>query len=196
MAVSIGELEGERVMRRRWFCFMLLCFLTLGVNADRIPGLQYDRSVSAAAREHGTKADLQAYLARVFGKKLSIEKGCASISVPSDCLFRPRSDEVRATNWATSIDTVAAICNRYPQTNIIVSAYTDCRHSEERNLALSELQAWMIKQALVDKGIAARKIRARGWGESRPIASNATQKGRKANRRIMISFGPACADGH
>lgn len=180
-------------MRRGWPCFMLLCFLGLNAKGDQIAKFKYDRTVCFAAREGSKKADLKADLARLFGKGLYLAKGCASISVPSDSLFQPHSDQVKPANWAVSIDTVAGICSRHPETNLIVSAYTDCLHSEERNLALSQLQAWIIKKALVDKGIAAGKIKAEGWGESKPVASNATEKGRKANRRIMISFGPACA---
>ena len=175
--------------------FALLCLFALGANSCQIPGSKYERSVSVSARGHGKKADLKAYLARVFGKKLNVQNGCPSILVPSDALFQPHTAKVNPANWTASIDTVAAICNRYPGMNLKVSAYTDCLHSEEHNLALSELQAWSIKKALVDKGLATRKITAMGWGEARPIASNATEEGRKANRRIRITFATGRPDG-
>ncbi len=166
----------------------LLFLLSLGANSCQITSPKCDRRVPATQSKHSKKGDLKSYLSCLFGKKLNIEKGCASISVPADALFQPDSARVKQANWAVSIDTVAAICSRYPKTSVIVSAYTDCRHAEEQNLVLSELQAWMVKKALVDKGIAARKIRAEGWGESKPVASNATREGRKANRRIRITF--------
>ena len=180
-------------MRRGWSYLTLLFFLTPCASAQRVPLLKGDRSVSIAAPEHGEKADLQVYLARLSGKSTYTAKDCASISIPSDSLFEPHSDEVKPVNWEAPIGTVAAVCERFPETKVIVSAYTDCLNSEEHNMALSELQAWMIKKALVDKGIASRKIIAEGWGESRPVASNATEEGRKANRRITIIFCPDLA---
>lgn len=175
-------------MRHRWSYLTLLFLLSLGANGCRMPSPKCDRRVPALQSKHSKKRDLKSYLSLLFGKKLITEKGCAGISVPADALFHPDSAKVKQANWAASIDTVAAICSRYPKASVIVSAYTDCRHAEELNLALSELQAWTIKKALVDKGIAARKIRAEGWGESKPVASNATREGRKANRRIRITF--------
>jgi outer membrane protein OmpA-like peptidoglycan-associated protein len=180
-------------MKRGCVGFMLLCLLAMGAKAEHISSLSYVQPAAFVTRQQEMKPDLAAYLSSHFGKGVYVENGCLSISVPSDSLFQPHSDQVKTDTWADSIDSVALIGSRYPQTDIIVSAFTDSLHSEERNLALSELQAWMIKQALVDKGLAARKIRARGWGESKPVASNATGDGRKANRRITISFGPACA---
>lgn len=180
-------------MKRGCVSFMLLCLLAMGAKAEHISRLQYVPTASLDIRQQEMKPDLAAYLSSLFGKKLDVKSGCLSILLPSDSLFQPHSDQVKTDTWANSIDTVALIGKRYPHTDIIVSAFTDSLHSEERNLALSELQAWMIKRALVDKGLAARKIRARGWGESKPVASNATGDGRKANRRITISFGPACA---
>ena len=86
---------------------------------------------------------------------------------------------------------MAEVVKKYPDTNIKVEVHTDCVHSEEKNLALSELQAWTIKKSLVEKGISQSRIKARGWGESKPAASNATEEGRKANRRVTIILAPS-----
>ncbi len=85
---------------------------------------------------------------------------------------------------------MADVVRKYPETSIVVDAHTDCIRSEEENLALSELQAWTIKKALVDRGVAPSRIKARGWGESKPVASNATEEGRRLNRRITINLAP------
>lgn len=64
------------------------------------------------------------------------------------------------------------------------------------NLALSAARARAVAQALVDAGVAARRIGARGFGSSRPIASNDSASGRAANRRVIavIVPGPDSAD--
>jgi outer membrane protein OmpA-like peptidoglycan-associated protein len=71
-----------------------------------------------------------------------------------------------------------------------VDAHTDCIKSEEDNLVLSENQADAIKEVLVGQGVASSHIVARGWGEAKPVDSNATEAGRQANRRLSITFLP------
>jgi outer membrane protein OmpA-like peptidoglycan-associated protein len=88
----------------------------------------------------------------------------------------------------TAIDTVADVLKKYPETNVRVDVHTDCIRSEEENLALSELQAWVIKKVLVDNGVTSSRVAARGWGESKPVLSNANEEGRRANRRVTITL--------
>jgi outer membrane protein OmpA-like peptidoglycan-associated protein len=104
-------------------------------------------------------------------------------------LFESNSDRIKPAT-GTEIDSVANVVKKYPETNIRVDVHTDCIRSEEENLALSELQAWIIKKTLVDKGVASSRVTARGWGESKPIVSNATEAGRKVNRRVTITLAP------
>ena len=175
-------------MRHKWSYLTLLYFLTSCANPPQAPVSKRVETVAVQTHAHENKIALEAFLSRLFGRMLSTKDDCATISIPSDSLFEPHSCEVKPAKWTAPIDTVAAICAKYPRTKVTVSAYTDCTHSEEQNIALSELQAWMIKKALVQKGVVSRKIRAEGWGEARPVASNATREGRKANRRITITF--------
>ena len=72
------------------------------------------------------------------------------ITILSDTLFESQSGRHK-TRHMPEIDIVADVVKKYPETDIIVDAHTDCIRSEEENLALSELQAWTLKKALVDK---------------------------------------------
>lgn len=58
------------------------------------------------------------------------------------------------------------------------------------NLALSSARARAVAEALVQAGVAARRIGARGFGSSRPIAPNDTAAGRAANRRVVAVIVP------
>jgi outer membrane protein OmpA-like peptidoglycan-associated protein len=58
------------------------------------------------------------------------------------------------------------------------------------NLALSAARARTVARALVENGIPARRIGARGFGDTRPVASNDTDEGRRANRRIEAVIVP------
>lgn len=114
---------------------------------------------------------------------LAIILGC-------DMLFDQGSCRISPSNRG-GLDEIAEILKKYSETKIKVDAHTDCLKSEEENLEVSEMQAGAIKEALVTRGVPASRITARGWGESKPVASNATEAGRQANRRITITLEPS-----
>ncbi len=135
------------------------------------------------------KVELQACLGRFDGTQIERRENNVFLTIQSDTLFETDSDRIQPCT-CPEIDVVADVVRKYPETSIVVDAHTDCIRSEEENLALSELQAWTIKKALVDRGVAPSRIKARGWGESKPVASNATEEGRRLNRRITINLAP------
>jgi len=65
-----------------------------------------------------------------------------------------------------------------------ISGHTDSVGSEEYNQALSLRRAQAVKNWLVQKGIAANRMKTVGKGENEPVASNDTAEGRAKNRRI------------
>jgi outer membrane protein OmpA-like peptidoglycan-associated protein len=135
------------------------------------------------------KVELQSSLGRFEGTQIERLENGVYITIGCDLLFESDAERIRPDS-CLEMDTVAEVVNKYPETSIKVDVHTDCVRSEEENLALSELQAWIIKKALVDKGVAPSRVTARGWGESKPVASNATEAGRKANRRVTITLAP------
>lgn len=80
---------------------------------------------------------------------------------------------------------------------IEISGHTDNIGSKSYNKKLSQLRANAVKNYLVNKGIDARRIKAVGYGEERPLASNDDEKeGRELNRRVefkVLSGGPSSA---
>lgn len=76
--------------------------------------------------------------------------------------------------------------NAHPQANVEISGHTDSTGSEAYNQKLSEKRAKAVADALQEKGIDVSRITAVGEGESDPVASNATEEGRKQNRRVEI----------
>jgi outer membrane protein OmpA-like peptidoglycan-associated protein len=70
--------------------------------------------------------------------------------------------------------------------SIIIEGHTDSRGSDYANLVLSNRRAESVKRYLVKKGIHINRIKTVGHGESKPIASNNTEEGRKLNRRTEI----------
>jgi outer membrane protein OmpA-like peptidoglycan-associated protein len=80
---------------------------------------------------------------------------------------------------------ISEILNKYPQTTIDVVGHTDVRGSAEYNQNLSERRAESVKNELIQNRVFAQRIRAMGYGESRPISS-----GHAMNRRVEIIIAP------
>lgn len=85
----------------------------------------------------------------------------------------------------TEISRVANVLNNYNQTQIEVGGHTDSTGSEQYNQQLSMRRAEAVKNALVQQGVDPARIRTFGYGESRPISSNAA-----SNRRVEITIIP------
>ncbi len=179
-------------MRKVWLLWALICFLPLGGcgTVGTSPGTS---PITCGVKgDRGTQCNLSTDLVRLLGAQVTKQKGNVCITIPSDSLFQPDGDKVKISDRA-DMDALANAGKKYPHMNIKIKVYTDCAHSETRDLILTELEAWLIKRALVDRGIAASRISAQGWGEARPVASNATANGRKANRRVTITFEPGAS---
>ena len=72
--------------------------------------------------------------------------------------------------------------------HIRISGHTDNVGGEKENMVLSEQRAKSIYDYLVQKGIAAQRLRFEGKGESAPIATNETEEGRQKNRRTEFTI--------
>ena len=85
------------------------------------------------------------------------------------------------------LDRVAAVLTQYPNVRVAVEGHTDDDGEAPANQALSQQRADAAMQYLVGKGIAAARMTAVGYGEARPIASNATAEGKARNRRVVFA---------
>ncbi|MFW2368526.1 MAG: OmpA family protein [Desulforhopalus sp.] len=75
-----------------------------------------------------------------------------------------------------------------PQVNAEIYGHTDSMGSATYNQSLSENRAQAVANYLVEKGINRERLTSRGFGESKPIATNDTQEGRQKNRRVELQF--------
>ena len=77
----------------------------------------------------------------------------------------------------------AAFMNEHPNMIIEIRGHTDASGRDEDNLALSMERAFEVMNFLVKSGVDGKRITARGYGETQPIAPNDTEEGRSKNRR-------------
>ncbi|MFH6603210.1 OmpA family protein [Maribacter algicola] len=83
---------------------------------------------------------------------------------------------------------IIRILGEYPNAKFTVEGHTDSVGGEKTNQALSEKRANSVRDFLIAEGIAADRLTAIGYGESKPIASNNTRSGRAQNRRTEINL--------
>ncbi len=130
--------------------------------------------------------ECQTRLGRVDGITIEQSQEYVRVTFRCDTLFDSDSD--RIVPPARGLEDLANILKANCETVLKVDAHTDCMRSEEENMALSEMRAAAVKEALAARGVDASRITARGWGESKPAASNATVAGRQANRRVSVTL--------
>jgi outer membrane protein OmpA-like peptidoglycan-associated protein len=92
--------------------------------------------------------------------------------------------------FTPTLDKVADILLKYPQTIIHVVGHTDSVGSESYNQQLSERRAQSVVSYLGKRGVNGSRLYASGRGELEPIASNDTEAGREMNRRVEIYVKP------
>ena len=98
-------------------------------------------------------------------------------------LFEFDKDRITTVSYPI-LDQLVEILNKYPFIKLEIAAHTDNIGSFEYNMNLSQRRVQSIVDYLVGKGISEHRIIGKGYGESRPIATNNTEKGREMNRRV------------
>lgn len=80
---------------------------------------------------------------------------------------------------------VASVMKANPQIKkLSIEGHTDSRGDDDDNMQLSQRRAEAVREFLINKGIAADRLVAKGFGETKPVATNDTKDGRAQNRRV------------
>ncbi len=86
-----------------------------------------------------------------------------------------------------NLKALADLLKKYPDYKVIIEGHTDSSGSEESNVKISNERALNFLRYLVDnEGIPLERLSSVGYGESRPIASNINEEGRRQNRRVDV----------
>ena len=96
-----------------------------------------------------------------------------------------------ASDRRVALDAIAAALDQCPKIEILVGGHSDAAGRSQENVALSQRRADAVAARLARSMTSGAAIKSIGYGESRPIASNATPQGRAQNRRIEITITSA-----
>ncbi len=107
-----------------------------------------------------------------YGKTILFDSGKSSFKTQSFAVLQSISD----------------ILKEYPNSNFMIEGHTDSDGSNQLNQTLSENRAAAVKNYLIEKGISTERLKSTGFGETKPISTNKTAKGKADNRRVEVSL--------
>ncbi len=119
--------------------------------------------------------------------KLDPKTNDINITMPSNITFDVNKAQVKQ-QFTGTLNSLAKTMSSYDKTSVVVMGHTDSDGSNAYNQALSEKRAYSVASYLNNHGVAASRIKTIAFGESRPIASNATAAGKAKNRRVEIKI--------
>ena len=132
------------------------------------------------------RTELRAELMRQFNLILETRDTARGLIVNmSDVLFDTGKSTLRP-GAREKLAKVSGIIQSHPGLKLEIEGHTDSVGGDEYNRQLSEKRADAVRDYLVQQGIAADSITAKGYGKSRPVVSNATAEGRQRNRRVEM----------
>ncbi len=101
--------------------------------------------------------------------------------------FETGSSVIRKTSYPV-LNKLVQLLKKYPGVKIEIGGHTDSKGNAEFNLNLSQRRADAVKKYLVEQGIDAGRLVAKGYGSSKPVADNKTPEGRRKNRRVEFKI--------
>ena len=156
---------------------VLVCISTIMVFSCRTSKVKSKKKLS-----YMTKTFLEIKNAIPEAKVTQLED-TIKVLFPCNIMFAFNSASID-TQIAKPMARFAGILNKYNQTSILISGYTDDVGADEYNDVLSAQRADSAKANLVQNQVLPLRINTWGMGKRHPIASNETEEGRALNRRV------------
>ncbi len=111
------------------------------------------------------------------------------LNMPSNVTFAVNSSAIDP-QFQTTLGSVANTLSQYEKSYVDVLGHTDSTGSDQYNQSLSERRAESVSNFLANSGVQQARLATKGYGESQPVASNSTEEGRAANRRVELKIVP------
>jgi outer membrane protein OmpA-like peptidoglycan-associated protein len=155
-----------------------------------------EQARNEALNAQSQAAQAQAENQRLMGELQAAQTNRGIVLTLGDVLFDTGQAQLKA-GAARPIEQIAAFLEENPERSVQVEGFTDSQGTNEYNQELSQRRADAVAQAIVQRGIDAQRVRALGYGEEFPKASNESAGSRQLNRRveIIVSNGDAAIPG-
>jgi len=166
---------------------LVLGFITLLLMRACVPSVSPPppAAFDSAAATQAANARAMAALDAV-STDMTVDAALKALNMPV-VNFTPASAALPADAKAV-LAKAASVMKALPtNVRLQISGHTDSTGTAESNMLLSRQRAQTVADFLLASGVARERILAQGFGDSRPIATNATEEGRFHNRRIDIS---------
>jgi outer membrane protein OmpA-like peptidoglycan-associated protein len=134
------------------------------------------------------QAELAAEL-RATGVSVTRNGNLIILNMPGDVTFPTNQDAINSSFYPV-LNSVVKVLKKYNQTLVDVRGHADSDGPDDYNLALSQRRAISVANYLTGQGVLPGRLIVQGFGESQPIASNATAEGKARNRRVEIQIAP------
>ena len=145
-----------------------------------------DRAAKEKAQAEAEKTELRAQLLSQFNAVLKTRDTARGLIVNmSDVLFDTGKHSLRPLA-REKLAKVAGIVSGHPGLRLAVEGHTDSVGGDEYNQRLSEQRGGSVRDYLMQEGMPASSVTAKGFGKTQPVASNDTASGRQQNRRVEI----------
>ncbi|NMZ69976.1 Outer membrane protein OmpA [Pseudomonas peli] len=132
---------------------------------------------------HGA-SDEQVVVVEEVVEEVVVAEPAEVVRVELDVKFDFDKAQVKPESYG-DIKNLADFLTQYPQTTTVVEGHTDSVGSDAYNQTLSERRANAVRDVLVNQyGVGSDRVNAVGYGETRPVADNASADGRAVNRRV------------
>lgn len=189
--VKAGETERQKIL-----------LTARESEADRaLAQARQAQSAAEQARSEALSAQSQVAQAqsenqRLLGELQAAQTSRGIVLTLGDVLFDTGESHLKP-GALRPIEQIAAFLNDNPERSVQVEGFTDSQGSNDYNQQLSQQRADAVAQAILQRGIDAQRVRALGYGEEFPKASNTSPGSRQLNRRveIVVSNGDAAIPG-
>lgn len=182
--VKSGETERQKI----------LLTAREGEANQALAQAQQARSEAQSAQAQVQQANAEAQrLAALLENMQASQTSRGIVLTLDDVLFDTGKAQLKS-GAQRSIGQIAAFLSENPERRVQIEGFTDSQGSDDYNLELSQSRADAVAMAIIQRGVDARRVRALGYGEGFPVASNTSAGSRQLNRRVEIIVSNGSAD--
>jgi outer membrane protein OmpA-like peptidoglycan-associated protein len=108
------------------------------------------------------------------------------VRIKKQIFFKTNSAQISEKSHGL-LSEIADILLRNPQVHLVeIQGHTDSTGNPEVNRELSQLRADAVRQRLIENGVDGARLESKGYGDTRPLLPNLTDRNRAANRRVQF----------